>query len=35
VQGIAGMFDAPEDVRRWLAEMVRPEKAEKTTKEKA
>jgi trehalose 6-phosphate phosphatase len=35
VQGIAGMFDAPEDVRRWLAEMVRPEKTEKTAKEKA
>jgi trehalose 6-phosphate phosphatase len=35
VQGIAGMFEAPADVRRWLAEMVRPEKTEKTTKEKA
>jgi trehalose 6-phosphate phosphatase len=23
VQGIAGMFDAPSDVRRWIAEMVR------------
>jgi len=26
VQGIAGMFEAPSDVRRWIAEMVRPEK---------
>ena len=23
VQGIAGMFEAPSDVRRWIAEMVR------------
>ena len=35
VQGIAGMFEAPADVRRWLADMVRPEKTEKSTKEKA
>lgn len=27
VQGIAGMFEAPRDVRRWIAEMVRAEKA--------
>lgn len=27
VQGIAGMFEAPSDVRRWIAEMVRAEKA--------
>lgn len=26
VQGIAGMFEAPSDVRRWIGEMVRPEK---------
>jgi trehalose 6-phosphate phosphatase len=32
VQGIAGMFEAPEDVRRWLAEMVRPEKTETLAK---
>jgi hypothetical protein len=32
VQGIAGMFEAPQDVRRWLADMVR---SEKTKKEKA
>ena len=25
VQGIAGMFETPSDVRRWIAEMVRPE----------
>jgi len=24
VQGIAGMFETPTDVRRWIAEMVRP-----------
>ena len=27
VQGIAGMFPEPRDVRRWIAEMVRAEKA--------
>jgi trehalose 6-phosphate phosphatase len=26
VQGIAGMFEAPSDVRRWIGEMVRPGK---------
>jgi hypothetical protein len=28
------MFEAPEDVRRWLAEMVRPEKTEKLAQPK-
>ena len=25
IQGIAGMFETPSDVRRWIAEMVRPQ----------
>lgn len=29
VQGIAGMFEAPRDVRRWIAEMVRAGKEKK------
>lgn len=29
VQGIAGMFEAPQDVRRWLAEMARPATSKK------
>jgi len=35
VQGIAGMFDAPDDVRRWLAEMVRTGPTAKPEKENA
>jgi trehalose 6-phosphate phosphatase len=27
IQGIAGMFETPSDVRRWIGEMVRPQKA--------
>jgi trehalose 6-phosphate phosphatase len=30
VQGIAGMFEAPSDVRRWIGEMVRPEAVAET-----
>ena len=33
VQGIAGMFETPSDVRRWLAEMVRTQKPERAVKE--
>lgn len=29
VHGIAGMFETPGDVRRWIAEMVRPDKDKK------
>jgi trehalose 6-phosphate phosphatase len=34
IQGIAGMFETPSDVRRWIGEMTRPQKLAKSQEQR-